>query len=404
MNKHEMELFKEFLAFQKYKESETQPPTKKRKKKRNKYTLRDDGFYQTSVTVGYDNATGKPIKTYIYAKTIGELEQKKARIIIDKSNGVQLDKQKNMTVKQFRTRWFETKKIKLGLNGTNTIKMYNSIFNNYFCVIDDLAVADVTKEMLQDIINKNSDKPRQCQKIKLVFNEIFKSMVNEQILTFNPASILSIPKYKAPKKRNLTKDEDTLSEISDFTDRERAFIYLIKYFGLRKEEALAVSKSDFDFNKNIIHIHSAVIFNENQPVYKDTKNTDSRIIPIMPNVRDFFIRYTNNIATEKLIVNRQNGSHITNQGYNSMWKHIKKQMTEKGRELNLKIGADLSAHIFRHNYAYMLMDAGIDMKERQYLLGHKTIAMTMDIYTHIEENKMKAAGLLEKYSESKKDF
>lgn len=79
MNKHEMELFEEFLAFQKYKESETQPPTKKRKKKRNKYTLRDDGFYQTSVTVGYDNVTGKPIKTYIYAKTIGELEQKKSK-------------------------------------------------------------------------------------------------------------------------------------------------------------------------------------------------------------------------------------------------------------------------------------------------------------------------------------
>ena len=58
---------------------------------------------------------------------------------------------------------------------------------------------------------------------------------------------------------------------------------------------------------------------------------------------------------------------------------------------------DLTAHIFRHNYACMLMFAGVEMKERQYLLGHKTITMTYNIYTHIEVDKMMAASKLRTY-------
>ena len=45
----------------------------------------------------------------------------------------------------------------------------------------------------------------------------------------------------------------------------------------------------------------------------------------------------------------------------------------------------LTAHIFRHNYASLLYRQGVDVKTAQKLLGHSTIAVTMDIYTHLEE-------------------
>ena len=43
------------------------------------------------------------------------------------------------------------------------------------------------------------------------------------------------------------------------------------------------------------------------------------------------------------------------------------------------------------------MYAGIEMKERQYLLGHKDIKMTMNIYTHIEETKLESPQRLSDY-------
>ena len=39
----------------------------------------------------------------------------------------------------------------------------------------------------------------------------------------------------------------------------------------------------------------------------------------------------------------------------------------------------------------MLYNAGVDIKTAQYLLGHATIQMTLDIYTHLQEGKEKVA-------------
>ena len=40
----------------------------------------------------------------------------------------------------------------------------------------------------------------------------------------------------------------------------------------------------------------------------------------------------------------------------------------------------------------MLYYAGVDIKTAQYLLGHSTISMTMEIYTHLDDSKTKDAA------------
>lgn len=50
-------------------------------------------------------------------------------------------------------------------------------------------------------------------------------------------------------------------------------------------------------------------------------------------------------------------------------------------------GVQISPHELRHAYATTLYDAGIDVKAAQELLGHSTVAMTQDIYTHISQQR-----------------
>ena len=59
--------------------------------------------------------------------------------------------------------------------------------------------------------------------------------------------------------------------------------------------------------------------------------------------------------------------------------------------------------MFRHTYATNLYYAGVDIKTAQYYLGHASLNVTLEIYTHLQKEKAEVSEVekinnyLEKY-------
>ena len=58
------------------------------------------------------------------------------------------------------------------------------------------------------------------------------------------------------------------------------------------------------------------------------------------------------------------------------------------------IADDLTPYCLRHDYCTRLAKAGVDIRTAQKLMGHSTIQLTANVYTHVDEDQILEAGRL----------
>lgn len=357
-----------------------------------RYKQRSDGRYEAKVNVGFDPQTGKAIRIGVYGKTIKELEQKKAQLLMDQRKGIDLTK-RNLTFKNYAKIWYSSKKDM----EKATYEVYDRILK--LCEsLNNYPITEITRIQIQGIIDANQEHPRTCQQIKNILNQIFKLAIVDRLIYFNPVDGVVLPKYTVNKKRALTEYEDILSDVTTFSDRETAYVYLIKYLGLRREETLALCSFDFNMNNKTVTVKRALTWVKNRPELKSTKTSAGvRTLTMPQTLFNFISYYLSNLTSDFLFTNITDGLLITETSFKRMWKSIISKMNAKADELGFPHCEGLTSHIFRHNFSTILSKINIPMDDRKYMLGHSSITVTIDTYTHIESTVESNDKLLEVY-------
>lgn len=358
-----------------------------------KYKKRKDGRYQANIDVGYDDETGKRKFETIYATSIRELEEKKSEIK-DRLNKGTYSNDKGLTVEEWAVKWFNTHKATAGVR---TKEMYERlVYKHIIPSIGGIRLKNLLKTDVQEMINERQEHPRTCQQLKICLNQILESAIDDGLIYKNVCKKINMPSHIKEEKRGLADIEKKAIESADFTDKERAYVYLIQYTGIRRGEALALTKNDIDPKSNVVHIRNSITFEGNTGLLKPIPKSIAGIrdIPMPSTLSKFMGQYLKELKSIYLF-EMSKGGIMSKSSYVKFWnKIIEKINIAAGGTKDIKAIHNLGAHVFRHNYATMLFYAGVDIKESQYLLGHSDVKLTLNIYTHLDNKKSSAVDKL----------
>lgn len=157
------------------------------------------------------------------------------------------------------------------------------------------------------------------------------------------------------------------------------FAYLVYYTGCRRGEALALTGADIDRKQKLIHISKSVYYMGNSPHLKKPKtDTGLRSVPLLPALEKALPK---KLKRDEYLFAEPDGALLTNDHFTRLYDQYRAAS-----------GVTVTPHQIRHGYATALLESGVDPKTAQVLLGHAQLSTTMDIYTHVREDRIKAAA------------
>ena len=362
-----------------------------------KYKKNSRGEYETKVWDGTYTPDGLKHRVRLSSKkSSADLE----RIVHEFNRSLRIGEitvESDILFTDYAREWLAVRKAS---KRTNTRTMYENIIEKHLSYLENIRLVDIRNMHFQMVINNAMDKPRTCQQIYITFCQIIRKAVVDNLITSQNAdkicTDINLPRYQKKEKRPLNEVEkqafNDCMKNCVFTNREKAFLVIIYYCGLRRCEALALTR--FDFKKDsegfYLSISKDLVFAKNEPLIEDKTKSDrgNRQVPVPAVAAEYLNQYISNLPGANLFYSN-NSKLITKSSYDKMWASIVRKMnTAAGGTKDFPVIDDLTAHIFRHNYCsnlcYKIPAISIKMIAR--LMGD-TEKVVMDVYNHVMEEK-----------------
>lgn len=308
-------------------------------------------------------------------------------------------KERNISVDAWFHTWIEDYKKKSVKYGT-----YKLYLDEYACHIKKpfgkKKLTDVRSEHIQKLFNQMAEKysRKTINIVKIILSSMFKQAHKNGIILRNPVENTTLPKERNEQQfRVMTVEEQKL-----FLEYAKESIYYPIYVvalgtGMRNGELRALQWKDIEFEKKVIHVNGTLKYiAKGEAKYRiDTPKSAAsrRDIPMLDNVYDILRQHKKTQLEKRLLLgekwNPQPGFEnlvftgpfgrcMTDSAmYQDMLK-IQKRILAAGKTFE-----HIKPHTLRHTFATRGLENGIPPKVMQELLGHTSITMTLDIYSHV---------------------
>ena len=364
-----------------------------------KYTTKHGEIrYLFQTYLGIDPLTGKERRTTRRGfKTMKEAKQAERNLLLDvEENGLpsnQSDGFQDPTFEELAQLWLENYKTTVKPSTFENVKSkVEKMTEEHF---KELKLKKITVAYCQRVVIELSKTYVLYNHYLSVINRIFKYAVLMDVLNSNPFDKVIKPKSRQTQRKGnfLTKEElKEFLKLAQNTTLSYFFplVHLMSYTGLRQGEALALKWSDIDFeNKKITVNKTAARIKEKQTLQTPKTKNSKRVISIDPATLSILRSW----KKDQIKIYFKNGKHFegdenfifTNQ--RGEWVHIHNFIRYFKRFIADHKLKPITPHGLRHTHASLLFSAGVEPKNISDRLGHSTVQITLDLYTHITEEQ-----------------
>lgn len=361
-------------------------------------------------------------KSYtFYGKDLKKLTKKLADKRYEAEHGLAGSADK-ITLDRWYQTWLEDYKIpNIKETSVNTYKQMYSCYiqkelgSRYLKQIKPVHIQKVYNAMLE-----RGFAPKTVSILQAMLYNIFEFAVKNDLIVKNPCNGITRPKKKKAEVEALSAGEqDTLLHYLGKSKWKhyKPLVITLLGTGMRIGECLGLTWDDIDFRNMEIHINKTLVYVKDLGTGKytfkfqtpKTKNS-IRTIPMLSDVASALKQQSMNQKRLKVYMGAewqplqdfQDMVFTSFKGTPCQESKIRKHLVKIVAEINAAekalaeqqnrepiIMKHIKPHMFRHTFATRCFENDMPPKTVQHILGHSSINLTMDLYTHMSGDKKK---------------
>lgn len=250
---------------------------------------------------------------------------------------------------------------------------------NIIPVIGDVKLPDLKEAHIQRLMNslKGYSMSRK-KKVRFLVKDIVRKAVKNHLCPEDVADEIELEKEPEREVEIFTPGE--LQMILEFADKHEYghIIKLLLYTGMRREELLALTWNNVDFESDIIHVKQAFVRVKGGQAISTTKSKRHRMIPINSEVK----KILKGIPKEGVYVLSYMGKPFTFTRYHECYRRFFDDLEAEYSRDGMQPVTYRTAHKCRHSFASYLLNGGANIRAVQEILGHMQLSTTQR-YTHV---------------------
>lgn len=356
---------------------------------------RSENSYTIQVYLGRDEVTGKPrykSKTVRGNKQTAQAEL--TRILHELNTGTYIEPSR-VTVASYLTDWFT---ITNPTRSPKTNERYAELIRTQITpAIGKHELSKLKPAHIQSMYTHLQKEGRRDGKgglsartvlhIHRLLKRAMSDAVRWQHIPRNPCEPVTPPKPVKHQPNILTPEQMCILIAGLKSTRYYAPTLIAVSTGMRLGEICALRWSDIDMEQGIIYVQRSVEETRDGTRYKEPKTAKGRrsihipqeTIALLQEWRD------EQLAPDDLVCTELDGAPI----------HPSRLSHEFGNRLRLLGLPDARFHDLRHSHATFLLMMGVNPKVVQERLGHATVTITLDTYSHVVPSMQQAvAGIV----------